>query len=98
MGIEVFKEWMAEATPTEKRIVADSAKTSISILRQLSYENRSNGKPFAASPDLASRIASAISFVNGGVRHKPLPAVGRGDLAAACGKCPYYTSCEEFKE
>jgi hypothetical protein len=98
MGIAVFKKWMGESTPAEKKAVAAFAKTSVSILHQLNYEKRSNGKPYVASPDLAGRIASAISFVNDAARHKPLPAVGRGDFASACGKCPYYKSCEDFKE
>lgn len=92
MGIEVFKEWMVESTADEKSAVAMLADTSLNMLYQLASENRN------ASPDLAGRIVSAIGGVNSRARHKPLPAVGRGDLAAACAKCPYYNSCEEFKE
>ena len=98
MGIEVFRQWMAESELVDRKSVAEIAETSMSILHQLVYEKRSNGKPFRASPDLSGRIAWAISIVNARARHKPLPAVGRGDLAPACGNCPYYTSCEEFKE
>lgn len=98
MGIAVFKKWMKEATPDEKAEVAGRASTVQSILYQLTYEKRSNGKPFTASTGLAGRIAAAISEVNSRPRHKPLPAVGRGDLAPGCGECPYYKSCEEFKE
>lgn len=99
MGIDVFKLWMAAATSDDRKHVAALANTSVSILHQLTYEKRSNGKPFTASPDLASRIAQAIGEVNTRVpKHKLMPTVGRGDLAPACGRCPYYTSCEEFKE
>jgi hypothetical protein len=98
MGIAVFKKWMKEATAQDKTDVAGLARTSVSILHQLTYEKRSNGKPFNASPDLAGRIVVAIGAVNRLPRHKPLPDVGRGDLAPGCAKCPYYTSCEEFKE
>ncbi len=98
MGVEVFKEWMKEATPDEKAEVAVRAATVQSILYQLTYEKRSNGKPFTASTALAGRIAAAITEVNSRPRHKPLPTVGRGDLSPGCGACPYYNSCEEFKE
>jgi hypothetical protein len=98
MGIEVFKEWMKEAEHADKLAVALLAGTVPSILYQLTYEKRSNGKPFTASTGLAGRIAAAIGQVNSLPRHKTLPAVGRGDLSPACGACPYYTSCEEFKE
>ena len=98
MGIAVFKKWMKESTADEKIEVAKLAFTVTSILYQLTYESRSNGKPFTASTGLAGRIAVAISEVNSRPRHKPLPAVGRGDLAPGCGACPYYNSCEEFKE
>jgi hypothetical protein len=92
MGIEVFKEWLDESAVYEKLAVASLADTSLNMLYQLGSENRK------ASSDLAGRIVSAISCINSRARHKPLPSVGRGDLAAACAKCPYYNSCEEFKE
>lgn len=92
MGIDVFKEWMVESTADEKSAAATLAGTSLNMLYQLASENRN------ASSELAGRIVSAIGGVNSRARHKPLPAVGRGDLAAACCKCPYYNSCEEFKE
>lgn len=92
MGIEVFKEWLDESMVYEKLAVATLADTSLNMLYQLGSENRK------ASSELAGRIVSAIGVVNSRARHKPLPAVGRGDLAAACAKCPYYNSCEEFKE
>lgn len=98
MGIAVFKKWMKESDASEKKSVAEIACTSVSVLHQVGYEKRSNGKPFTASVGLAGRIAAAITEVNSRPRHKPLPPVGRGDFAPECARCPYYNSCGGFEE
>jgi hypothetical protein len=98
MSIETFKRWMKEATPFDKSEVARLSGTSLNMLYQLTYETRKNGKPMVAGSDLAGRIAAAIGEVNARFRHKPLPVVGRGDLSTACGACPYYANCGEYKE
>ena len=79
-----FKDWMKQSTIHEKRLLAQKAETSLSLLYQLSYGTRH------ASAELAGRIEKAIALVNKAARHAPLPDVTRSDLSDACAKCPYY--------
>lgn len=89
---EIYKQWFKEATPFDKSEVARIAGTALGLLYQLSYGTRQ------ASPELAGRIAKAMTEVGTRQRHAPLPVVGRGDIATACDECPYYKSCKEYKE
>ena len=82
-----FKDWMKQSTIAEKRLLAQKAETSLSLLYQLSYGTRN------ASSELAGRIEKAVSGINKASRHAPLPDVNRSDLSDACAKCPYYKRC-----
>lgn len=95
MSIDKFKTWLAESTPAEKKELAIKAQTSIGTLWQISYEVRTNGKPFQASSELAGRIERGIASINRRKRHTPLPEVRRGDLSKDCAKCRFYKDCDE---
>lgn len=88
MTIARYKLWMKESTIEEKKELAIKARTSLSLLYQLSYETRN------ASSDLAARVAKGIDSVNRRKRHAPLPEVTQGDLSITCAKCRYYKECE----
>jgi len=87
VAIGKFKSWMKESTIDEKRELAAHAETSLSLLYQLSYGTRK------ASSELAGRIEKSVAVMNRRARHKPLPAIDRGDLTEACAKCPFYKAC-----
>lgn len=92
--LENFKEWWSEATPVEKKELAEYAGSSLNFLYQLSYRTGTGSRPAQVSPEYAGRLEDAIRIINAASRHTPLPDVTRGDLNPVCAACPYYKGCK----
>lgn len=92
--LENFKEWWKEATPEEKKDLAEYAQTSLNFLYQLSYRTDKGARLAQVSPEYAGRLEDAVRIINAAPRHKPLPEVRRGDLNPVCAACRYYQGCK----
>ena len=77
--MKTFKEWMTDATPEAKAVLAAAAGTSVASLRQMAHGYRTNGY-VRLTPEMARKIELAS---NGQFRREHLcPACGRCELAA----------------
>lgn len=81
---------MRAATTAEQLELAASAKTTRSVLYQLTYVEEKGGRK--ASAELAARIETAAAPITKRAKGR-LPALTRGDLNATCGQCPYLHKC-----
>lgn len=82
--MNVFRKWMAKATPEEKIQLAQLAQTSVGSLHQIAGGYRSAGKA-NVRPEMARRIELASTKL---ARNR-LPAIRREQLCEACGRCEY---------
>lgn len=94
MPSEKLQEWMKAATTEEQYELAAAAKTSRSVLYQLTYSKEKGGR--TASAELAGRIEEAAAPITARAKDR-LPALTRGDLAPACAECHYFKKCTSKK-
>jgi hypothetical protein len=85
-----LKEWMAKATPQEKKYLATLAETTLPGLRQAAGAFRTNGAisltaEFARRLELASKIIHDLN--------ENLPVLKREQLCLACSTCEYAKRC-----
>lgn len=82
--LNVFKRWLAAATPSERNALARHAKTTLGSINQVAGGYRTAGKP-NAGPELARRLELAATKIH----REGLPPLKREDLCAVCAKCEY---------
>ena len=79
-------KWLKFATPDEIRTLARLCETSPAYLSQIANGHR------RASAEMAGKIEQATFEIRDETEdaQKRLPKLYRGDLVAACAKCPYF--------
>lgn len=88
----VMKRWLAVATPTQRKRLANLAKTTEGTLRQIAGGYRTRGK-LQVSADLAAALEKASKQVSRQRSDHVLPQLWRTDLCPACGRCEFAKAC-----
>lgn len=83
MAKNKMREWLAEATKEQAVQLAQLAKTSLGVLRQIAGGYRTEGEA-RTTPETARAIEKASKAF------PELPVVLRGDLCPACKACEFY--------
>lgn len=81
--VHALKEWLEAATPEAKQLLAKLANASKDMRQQWVTGRR------AMSAAKAGELAEATVTIRDLHKDAPLPLT-RGDLCAACARCPYY--------
>lgn len=74
---KVMRDWLDKATPEQKRIVADAAKTSVAHMQHIGAGRRK------VEAGLAQALAAASKLL-----HKKALLLDARTLCLACGTCP----------
>jgi hypothetical protein len=86
--VHALREWLEEASPEVKNLLAELAKASKDMRQQWITGRR------AMSAEKAGNLVDAMLVINKQIPDAPVPLT-RGDLCAACSKCPHYLREQE---
>lgn len=90
--MNILRKWLIAATAGEFNELLARTKISRGYFYKLSSEDR------AASAATAGEIEEAGNEIRDARRKNGLtnlPQLRRGDICAACSKCPYYNAAQE---
>jgi hypothetical protein len=86
--VNALRTWLDAATPEVKNMLAELAKASKDMRQQWITGRR------AMSAEKAGNLVDAMLIINQQIPDAPIP-LSRGDLCAACSKCPHYLREQE---
>lgn len=87
-----LKQWMAVATPKEKKALADGAGTTVGNLRQSAGRYRGH----SMKAGLARRVELTAEKLR--KKNTALPSIQRTDLCADCALCEYPKQARNAKK
>lgn len=80
--------WWQQATPEQKRVLAELSGTTVAAMHQAAHAYRSDGQ-LRITPEFAARIERASAQLEG------LPLLRREDLSPTCAACELVAGCRD---